>query len=88
MPYIDQRQRAKWDEVLKEILKSELLHEASAGQLNYVITKLLLGWLGPQARYGDFNEAMGVLSCVGQELYRRKIVPYENKKRRENGDVY
>ncbi len=88
MPYIPQNQRKKWDVLLKEILKNDLLHEATAGQLNYVITKLLLGGMGPQARYGDFNEAMGVLSCVGLELYRRKIAPYEDGKVKENGDVY
>jgi len=38
--------------------------------------------------YADYNEVMGVLECVKQELYRRLIVPYENKKKEENGDVF
>jgi hypothetical protein len=38
--------------------------------------------------YSKFNRAEGVLSAVSKEFYRRVVVPYENSKWLENGDVY
>jgi hypothetical protein len=38
--------------------------------------------------HADINDVMGVLSCVGQEYYRRVAVPLEQKKIDINGDVY
>ena len=37
---------------------------------------------------GSLKNIRGCLRCVELELYRRAIVPYENKKIEENGDVY
>jgi len=31
--------------------------------------------------------AMGVLSAITEEFYRRKVAPYEDEKIVENGDV-
>jgi hypothetical protein len=28
------------------------------------------------------------MTCAKDEFYRRVVVPYEEKKRKENGDVY
>lgn len=58
------------------------------GGLNYVITRICLGYLGGEPGYKNFNEVIGVLECVKQELYRRVIAPYEDRKIEENGDVY
>ena len=65
----------------------------NAGELNYLITSIILEYLyninpSEPNRYSDYNEVVGVLGCVTQELYRRKIIPYENLKRTENGDVF
>jgi broad-specificity NMP kinase len=38
--------------------------------------------------YTNVNSVMGVLSCVSAELYRRLAAPYEDRKIKENGDVY
>ncbi len=37
--------------------------------------------------YSKANELVGVLECVKQEFYRRQVVPYEEEKIRENGDL-
>ena len=58
------------------------------GELNYAITRLILDYLGDSPKYTDFNSVVGVLECAKLELYRRKIVPYEDQKKTENGDVY
>ena len=63
----------------------------SPGELNYLITTTILDYLGGEGAvviYSDFNEVMGVLECVKQELYRRMIAKYEDEKCELNGDVY
>jgi hypothetical protein len=34
------------------------------------------------------NEIVGALECCKQEFIRRKLNPYEDKKIKENSDVY
>ena len=59
-----------------------------AGVLNYIISKLLHEYLGSDARYVNYNEAMGILACVQSELYRRRIAVYEEDKCKLEGDVF
>ena len=101
MPYIPATRREDFDALIAEIV--QMLHSEgtgygtrSPGDLNYVLTKIVLGYLYQKKdktvshtpHYADLNEAMGVLECVKQELYRRDAAPYEDKKIKENGDVY
>ncbi len=86
MPYIKQEDRDDLDGCLNALGRKSFI--GNVGELNYAITKLCLGYLGPQPRYIDFNDVLGVLTAVTQELYRRKVAPYEDKKIIENGDVY
>ena len=61
------------------------------GTLNYIITRLCDYWsrdFSGEANYEKYNAVIGALECVKQELYRRQIAPYEDKKCEENGDVY
>jgi hypothetical protein len=79
MPYIKQEDRIPVAEV----------HPINAGELNYAITKLCIGYLGRMSpNYGVYNAIVGALECAKQEFYRRSLVPYEDKKIEENGDVY
>lgn len=62
---------------------------SSAGELNYCITSMILGYQDKnKLSYKTINEIVGVLECAKQEYYRRVAVPYEESKIRENGDVY
>ncbi|KKL18537.1 hypothetical protein LCGC14_2474530 [marine sediment metagenome] len=88
MPYVSQQHRKDWADLVDLVEHAGIVHEATAGQINYFITKLLLTWLGPHPQYGDYNAAVGVLECIQLELYRRAVVPYEDKKCSEHGDVY
>lgn len=94
MPYIKQEPR----EALKpelEALKRKLFNldgfnaDGKAGILNYIITDLLDTCYGPlsNAKYKDYNEAIGLLECCKLEFYRRGVAPYEDLKERENGSV-
>jgi hypothetical protein len=79
MPYIKQEQR-------KELAEGRMPRDP--GELNYQITRMLLDYLKNKGEsYGVFNEIMGVLTCASEEFYRRWVIPYEEKKIRENGDV-
>lgn len=79
MPYIEAHRRGPLDAGDKP---------RTPGELHYVLTTLVAEYLGPHARYSGLNEAIGVLECVKQELYRRILAPYEDRKRVENGEVY
>lgn len=86
MPYIEKQNRRKYKEYLNNI---GLITE-NEGELNYVITKIILAFLSKKGmpRYSDYNKVLGVLESVKQELYRREVVPYEKTKKEKNGDVY
>lgn len=56
------------------------------GILNYIITRLLLATY--QKGYKNYNSALGVLEAVKQEYYRTVVAPYEDEKRKENGEVH
>jgi hypothetical protein len=62
------------------------------GELNYQITVLILFYLdnseSGELNYAKYNSIIGVLECIKQEITRRLIVPYENKKRDEHGEVF
>jgi hypothetical protein len=84
MPYIEESKRDKFNDL---IFLSGRIYDV--GELNYVITKILMRYQATHGeRYSTYNDMIGVLECVKQELYRRKILIYENQKMDENGDVY
>lgn len=91
MPYIQTKYRNVLDPHIEK-LAAELneLQESGmqyyAGCFNYVVTRLLT--LTVKRRYMDMALAMGNLASIAQEFYRRVVAPYENKKCKENGDVY
>lgn len=82
MPYIPKTERIELDDIIRRFPM------LSAGQKNYVITRFLLKQLPTDAGYKDYNEAMGILECVKQELYRKRIAMYENDKCESNGEVF
>lgn len=91
MPYIGAEDR-KWVDPIIDKLVAELRGGVvTKGAMNYIVTRMMLAFIGLQSTtgptYSDFNDAIGVLECVKLELYRRHVVPYEDKKIAENGDV-
>ena len=80
MPYIkkEDRNRVEVSEVAE-----------NAGELNFLITQLLLYYLfHEKLSYKRINDCIGALEGAKMEFYRRVVVPYEEKKMEENGDVY
>lgn len=78
MPYISQYRRIE-----------ESFPTSNAGELNYVLTKVLNKYLLENGlNYAHINDCLGALEGAKLEFYRRVAVPYEEKKLKENGDVY
>jgi hypothetical protein len=84
LPYIRQDDRYPLDDLIAK-LPVGLLDE---GMLNYLITRIILKWLGADGSYASYNSAIGLLESIKLELYRRKVAPYEDTKRIKRGDVY
>lgn len=87
MPYIKQAARAQFEEPLKLLMEKldNTVQEDVDGCLNYVITRLL-HHVYP-IKYFYLNRAIGVLECAKLEYYRAVAAPYEDIKRKENGEV-
>jgi len=88
MPYIKQEFRDDLDEVVSQLEDAllEVPTEQIDGRMNYFITKALTRVYGD--RYFEHNRAIGLLECVQQEYYARRVRPYEDEKIKENGDVF
>lgn len=81
MPYIKQGGRSEIDRRARMA--------ATSGELNYAITKLCKYWFQYHGEdYQAINDVLGALEGAKLEFYRRVAVPFEEKKIKENGDVY
>lgn len=91
MPYIRSDSRMLYDDIIQTLAERVKIGGGSdkkrAGELNYIITKLLSLSYNDGFNYAVHNEIIGMLECCKQEWYRRKVAPYEDKKIVENGDV-
>lgn len=81
MPYVDKEARAR--------LSNADNRARTPGELNYAITELVINYIELRPlNYATFNEVMGAMAAAQAEFYRRVITPYEDVKKKENGDVY
>jgi hypothetical protein len=90
MPYIRQDARESVNKHIDNLLKVITMFSDSqkSGVMNYTITSLINHvYRMDNPSYKEINDAMGMLECVKQELYRRKAAPYEDIKINENGDI-
>ena len=61
----------------------------TAGELNFLLTMMCRRYFSKSKQnYEAINTVIGALDSAKLEFYRRVAVPYENKKIRDNGDVY
>ena len=90
MPYIDKNRREELEVAdLDKVIKKLTVRNLSAGDLNYIITCLAQIYI---AKYGEsyqhHNDIIGALENAKIEWLRRKVAPYEDRKIKENGDIY
>lgn len=89
MPYIPPSERPEFDKILKPVLdfiteKKDL----NLGQLNYMITNIIIAYAAKTPSYTHFSSCRAVLDDVRDEFTRRIMDAYEDKKKEVNGDVY
>lgn len=86
MPYIKQERRKEFRAVANSGGNPITI---TSGDLNYEITRKLTKYIQFNGlSYLTINDILGALEGAKLEFYRRIVVPYEDKKIEENGDVY
>ena len=91
MPYIKQENRDILDPEIENLFVRLINMQCTDEEnnmeenVNYIFTKLLKMCYGES--YEEINNALGVISAVQLEFYRRVAVPYENQAQFEHGDV-
>jgi hypothetical protein len=80
MPYISEDRRNELDGVS---------YPETPGELNYVFSIYSAYYIGTKGEsYQTYNDIIGALEGCKLEIYRRLISQYEDKKMKENGDVF
>lgn len=82
MPYIKQERRPDLNKVV--IAMSEASVKAD-GDLNYILYRFCKYHVTPS--YNNYKNFLGELNEAAEEIRRRLLAPYEDKKIEENGDV-
>lgn len=87
MPYIRKEKRSSADKVTDPVIEylQSLPMEEQDGTLNYIFTKIVKR-VYPK-KYFHLNRALGVLTAVTHEFYRRVVATFEDGMIRERGDV-
>jgi len=82
MPYVKQERRPDLNKVV--IAMSEASVKAD-GDLNYILYRFCKYHVTPG--YNNYKNFLGELNEAAEEIRRRLLAPYEDKKIEENGDV-
>ena len=86
MPYIKQERR---DEFRKVGETGHNPNTVTPGELNYELTLKLIKYIKVNGlSYQTINDIIGALEGAKAEFYRRVVVPFEDLKIKENGDIY
>jgi hypothetical protein len=84
MPYVSQQRR----DAMTHTLEPKPDTPKNAGELNYLITMLLIQYWREHGRYQSINDISGACTEALAEFRRRVVGKYEDQKIKENGDVY
>lgn len=89
MPYITHELRDEIRPDLEPLLALVRCGITDVGVLNYILTMIANEyWLNNGQNYRAINNVIGAFECAKHEFTRRVVVPYEERKRKNNGDVY
>ena len=88
MPYIPQKDRDRFTLPLNLLEDRIDIDGISNGELKYLMTRLAYFYINKHGvSYNTLSDVIKAFECAKMEFYRRKVVPYENHKIAENGDV-
>jgi len=82
MPYILKSDRARCDEVVKQMIASNIKVD---GDLNYILFKFCKYFYSHS--YNNLKNYCGELRQCATEIERKILAPYEEMKEKENGSV-
>ena len=86
MPYVNQVKRPPLDAGIAGLTQPEAW---TSGEVNYVLTRIILLWRPPvRSLYADHQAVLGLLEAIKAEYIEQVLRPYEDKKCIENGKVY
>lgn len=84
MPYIKDKEKSEMSDAIRDLYNYIL----SKGDLNYAICELVgRVILDDEISYTKISEWIDAVHNAEAELRRRLLVPYEELKKEENGDV-
>lgn len=93
MPYIAHADRlfvgSSIDKLIEDMLEVDGVRPASAGLVNYVISRIVSKTMKPELgwSYSSLSKALAVFRDAESEMRRRLLDPYENAAIRKNGDI-
>lgn len=94
MPYIKQDRRGKLDAPIFQTVNTlrrlgSSFSGAIKGDVNYTITRIVLGAMQPDAgwNYQSLSDAVAALKDAATEIERRLLAPYEDGAKERNGDL-
>ena len=87
MPYITRDDKDKYEPYLSR-LRSLINEKTKKGELTYLVYTLGLEFFKDRKSYTNISTAISSLQDAAEELRRRHLNPYEDKKIEENGDVF
>lgn len=87
MPYIKQEFRPQYDAIINALLDKLKENGPPPGDLNYCISRIIWSLFNEDPRYAKGEALRGCLKEVSNEFRRRKLVPLEERKIQENGDL-
>ena len=90
MPYIKPERRLLYDFPVNDLVQSLLDSQCVRGDVNYVLTRVVLGALKPKTgwSYHSLSDCVSVLRDAADEIQRRLLGPYEDTAAERNGDVW
>jgi len=87
MPYIKKEERDKYEPTLSE-LKSLIESATPKGNLTYLLYAISLDFIKKGGKsYTNISTAISCLNDAAEEMRRKHLNPYEDKKILENGDI-
>lgn len=89
IPSTDELEGFGVEEPIRDLLKPTFTPRNS-GELNYAITMLMHYYVTYMygESYASISEALSACHEAEAEFRRRRLVPYEDKKIAENGDIF
>lgn len=88
MPYIHPEVRQYFNESIDDLVKNlkTMSHSDQCGCFNYIMYRMAKH-LSRDGGYAIMSGFRGAMHDSADEFYRRIMVPYEDEKINENGDV-